>query len=544
MKFLTTLPFAAAFVVALVTSLSPTGVEVINRRALGALDVGLWRRRVGDVAAAAVSWFAGLWRPSFGFALGVAALALLIADLSAAHAAGLGLATVAASTEPSLTDVKSAIESGNRLFEEFKRTNDERLKQIEARGVADPLLEQKLAKLTEAIDKQSQVNEQFIQTRQIVDRMAAAGFQKSAEGEIGEKALKRFNTELRQLAIEKGRAFTEVDAAGVKAYSESFEKLLRKGDRDLTDVERRALSVGNDGNGGYWVSPDLTGKAVERIYETSPIRLYAAQQTISTDALEGTVDLEEASFGWVSELGTRSESNTPAIPKPWRIPVHEAYAEPRLSQKLVEDSAVDPVAWLSRKLGDKFGRGYNAAFVAGNGVGKPRGFASYTSAATADGSRDWGVFEHVATGTNGTFGTDPNGINKLLDLIHAMKDHFLAGAAFYMNRTTLGQLRKVTDASSAGKYVFIPSMQAGLPDQLMGYPVRKLQDMATYSTTDALAVAFGNMEETYQIVDRLGLTVLVDPYTAKPWVKYYTRGRVGGDVLNFEAMKFLKFGTS
>ena len=131
----------------------------------------------------------------------------------------------------------------------------------------------------------------------------------------------------------------------------------------------------------------------------------------------------------------------------------------------------------------------------------------------------------------------------LLNVIHAMKDHFLANAAWYMNRTTLGYLRTKTDASSAGKFIFIPSFQAGTPDTVLGYPVRKLQDMATYSTTDALAIAFGDMQECYQIVDRLGLTTLVDPYTAKPYVKYYTRGRVGGDVLNFEAVKFVKFGS-
>jgi HK97 family phage major capsid protein len=113
-----------------------------------------------------------------------------------------------------------------------------------------------------------------------------------------------------------------------------------------------------------------------------------------------------------------------------------------------------------------------------------------------------------------------------------------------MNRTTLGGLRKTTDASSAGKFIYIPSFQAGQPDTVMGYPVRRLQDMATYTTTDALAIGFGDMEETYQIVDRLGITVLVDPYTNKPYVNFYTRARVGGDALNFDAMKFLKFGTS
>lgn len=445
--------------------------------------------------------------------------------------------------EPNLTDVKSAIEESNRLFGEFKRTVETQIAELSAKGSADPLLQAKIDKLNAAIDQQSSVNEQFIQTRQIVDRLATLGVQSDGKGAETEKALKQFNNQLKAAAMANGRAFTPVDASGFKAYNDAFETFVRKGAQELTEIEKRALSVGNDVNGGYLVSPDATGKIVARIYETSPIRLYAAQQPISTDALEGAVDLEEAAFGWVSELGSRSESNTPAVPKPWRIPVHEAYSEPRISQKLVEDAAVDVVGWLARKVADKFARGFNAAFVTGDGVGKPRGFASYTTAATADGSRSWGVFEHVATANNGAFAADPGAINSLLSLIHATKDHVAAKGAFYMNRTTLGYLRAKTDASSAGKFIFVPSFQAGLPDQVMGYPVRRLQDMATYSTTDALAIAFGDMEACYQIVDRLGLTTLVDPYTAKPYVKYYTRARVGGDVLDFEAMKFIKFGS-
>jgi HK97 family phage major capsid protein len=446
--------------------------------------------------------------------------------------------------EPTLQEVKAAIETSNRLFEEFKTTNNARLAQIEAKGVADPLLEERLAKLNAAIDQQSAINDAFTAMQAKVNRFGLNGG--GAEGaDVAIAECKAFNRATKSHAAAHGRISpADVDVEGYRAYKAAFEKYLRGGERNLTESERRALSVGTDPNGGYLVTPDLTGRMVEKIFETSPMRQHAGAQTISTDALEGTVDLDEAAFGWVSELGTRSESNTPAVPSPWKIPVHEAYSEPRISQKMLEDANIDISAWLARKVGDKFGRGYNAAFVTGTGVGQPRGFASYTTAATADSSRSWGSFEHIATGSNGSFGTDPNSINKLLDLIHAMKDAYTLRAAFFLNRTTLGGLRKTTDASSAGKYVFVPSMQAGMPDQLLGYPVHKMQDMATYTTTDALAIGFGDMVETYQIVDRLGLTVLVDPYTAKPYVKFYTRGRVGGDVLNFESMKFLKFGTS
>lgn len=437
-------------------------------------------------------------------------------------------------SEVTLTQVNEAIEASNRAFSEFKSRIE---KQVTDGQKADPEV---LRKLNEAMDKASEVNDKLIETRTIVDRMSAAGFQ-TTEGETSTKSVEMFNAQTKAAAMRSGRVHVISDATGVKAYNESFDKLLRKGPQALTEIELKALSVGTDVDGGYTVSPDKTGRLVQKLFETSPMRQFSSVQMISTDALEGLVDLDEASCGWVSELGTRSESNTPAVPKPWKIPAHEAYAEPRISQKLAEDSAIDIVGWLQGKVADKFNRLFNAAFVTGTGAGRPRGFASYTTAATADGARDWGTPEHVATGTSGGFGTDPNAITKLLSLIHAMKDGYTANAAFYMNRTTLGAVRGLTDASSAGKFVFIPSWVAGAPDTLLGYPVRKLQDMATYSTASALGIAFGDMQAAYQIVDRLGVSVLVDPYTAKPYIKYYTRARVGGDVLDFEAIKFLKF---
>lgn len=445
--------------------------------------------------------------------------------------------------EPTMQEAVQAVDRLNRLFEEFKRTNDVRLDELKTKGVSDPLLTEKLDKLNAAIDAQSKVNDDFIAMKTVVDRLAAAGIQTSADKAIEEKTVARFNLDLREIAIATGRDPVKVTADQVKRYNEIFEKFLRKGERALTELERRELTVGTDSQGGYLVSPDMSGRVVTKIFETSPMRQYAAVQAISTDTLEGAVDLDEASAGWVSELGSRSESNTPAVPAPWKIPTHEAYSEPHISQKLVEDARVDVVAWLAGKVADKFARLFNAAFVTGSGSGKPRGFASYTTAATADGSRSWGVFEHEATGAASALHTDPATVENLLDMIHATKDHFLPNAAWYCNRLTLGAIRKKTDASSAGKYVFIPSFQAGLPDTIFGFPVRKLQDMADIGT-DTLPLAFGDMQAAYQIVDRLGMSTLVDPYTAKPYVKYYTRARVGGDVLNFEALKFLKVATS
>lgn len=408
-------------------------------------------------------------------------------------------------------EIKAVLDAQGRAWEEFKRTNDERIRQ-EAKGVADPLVTEKLARLNEELDKrQEAVNTILANVQTDVKRLSLAG------GEKGD-----------ELTLEQ------------REYRQALHTYLRKGrDAGLRDLEAKAMSAGSNEDGGYLVLPDTSGRMVQRIFELSPVRQFASVQPISTDRLEGTYEADEAGGGWVTETGTRSDSTTPQIQK-WAIQVHEQHASPKATQALLEDSSVDVEMWLAGKVSRKFARLEAAAFVTGDGVGKPRGFASYTTATTADDTRTWGTFQHVATGSSGALGTDPNGVNKLVDVIYALKPDYLSAARWFMNRTTLAAVRKLTDASTSGKYVFIPSFVAGIPDTLMGYPVTVCQDMASYSTASALGVAFGDMGEAYQIVDRRGVTTLRDPFTAKPYVVFYTTRRVGGDVVNFDALKFLK----
>jgi HK97 family phage major capsid protein len=278
---------------------------------------------------------------------------------------------------------------------------------------------------------------------------------------------------------------------------------------------------------------------VTRVYETSPVRQNASVITISTDRIQGLKDTDQAGATWVGEVPSGHSTTTPQLGL-WTISVNQLAAEPVITQVLLDDSAFGVESWLERKVADYFGRAENTAFVTGDGVLKPRGFASYTTAATADGSRTWGVFEHVATGTSATFGTDPNGISKLITLIHKLNPAYLSNAKFFMNRATLATLRTLTDASSAGKFVFVPSFQANMPDTVLGYPVERFEDMADMAA-NSYSVAFGDLRETYTVVDRIGISVLRDPLTSKGNVKFYTRKRVGGDVVNFNSLKFLKF---
>lgn len=436
-------------------------------------------------------------------------------------------------------ELETIIEGLKTDYAELRRTVETKAQEA-AKGAVDPLIEAKLGRINDEINRKEAARDQIVAEMQT--RMKAIESRNQDDPKVSaefERRLGQFNRELRSNSHAGGRtSLVDVSADEFRAYDAAFGSFIRKGVQRLTPDEARAMSVGSDPDGGYTVTPDMSGRIVQRIFELSPIRQFAFVETIGTDSLEGENETDDASGGWVSEQGTRSDSSNPTIGK-YRIPVHEMYSQPKSSQKLLEDSNRDVPGWLQKRTSNKFARIEASAFTVGDGVGKPRGFASYATNTTGDTSRAWGVFEHVASGTSGTLGTDPNGVQKLLALIHKLNPEYIPGARWFMNRNTLATVRGLTDASSAGKFVFVPSFTAGIPDTLMGYPVTPVVDMVDLAA-NSLSIAFGDMNAAYTIVDRAGMTLLIDPYTDKPNVRFYMRRRVGGDVVNFDALKFIK----
>ena len=318
----------------------------------------------------------------------------------------------------------------------------------------------------------------------------------------------------------------------------AFTKYLRRGEQRLTSNERealelhqKALSVDSDPDGGYVVTPDTSGRISTIIYETSPVRQVASQQSISTDALEGLFDGDEAAAAWVAERGARNETDTPEIGT-WRIPTHEIYAAPRATQKLLDDANINVESWLAGKVADRFARRENTAFVLGTGVGQPRGFMTYPAGTNR------GQIEQLASGVAGAGFLPEN----LLTVVYSLKVGYRAGAVWAMNRNSVREIRAIRDNSGGagtGQFMWQPSMQAGQPSTLLGFPIIEMEDLVNSAASPAIPVAFGNFRDAYQIVDRIGIRVLRDPYTAKPYVEFYTTKRTGADVINFEALKIV-----
>lgn len=407
----------------------------------------------------------------------------------------------------------------NKAFEEFKAKNDERIEALST-GKADTVLNEQVDRINATITE--------LQTNlaDVAAKAASRGLNAAGDEDLV-KAAKVF-------AKERG---VDISPDDYKAYRDGLNVYMRRGGGTPRDV-MAAMSVGSDPDGGYTVTPDTSGRIVKKIYETSPMRQVAAVTTIGTDRLEGFNDLGEGTAGWVGETQARPTTSTPQLGK-WEIPVHEMYAFPQATQKLLDDSMFDIESWLADKTSDKFIRTENASFLNGDGVLKPRGLMTYPTAITTDATRAWGTFQHILTGTDGTFGSAPNGTDKLIDLVYSVKAGYRANANFMAARATIGAIRKLKDGN--GNYAWQPSLSAMSGGTILGFNVVEAEDMPAMAQ-DSLSLAFGDFRETYQIVDRIGIRVLRDALTNKPYVGFYTTKRVGGAAINFEAVKFLKFG--
>lgn len=440
-----------------------------------------------------------------------------------------------------------------KLLQEQKEAYDALKNGLNELKGSDAKTTEKIEKANKALDDlQDKINQSEEAQRKRADEIEAKmnriGLNTDKENrDIRADALKFFAAKSEKPI----RVVSDDQVKQYESYCDAYNQFIRAGgaNGELLDADiRNALKAGSDPDGGYWVPATQSTKIIERLFETSPMRNVADVMVIGTDQLELPKDVDDAtSGGWVGETESRSETDTPQVGVQ-KIPAHEQYAEPKATQKLLDDAVVDVEGWLARKIANKLSRTENTAFVSGNGVAKPRGFLDYgSSGSTAeDSARAWGVLQYVVTGTSAGFGSFASGSNAdniapLITLQHKLKGEYRRGAVWAMNRLTLGEVRKLRDGD--GNLIWQPSLQVGNPNTLLGHPVEEFDDMPVIAA-NSLSIAFGNFMIGYQIVDRFGIRILRDPYTGKPFVKFYTTKRVGGDVINFDAIKLLKFGTS
>ena len=385
-------------------------------------------------------------------------------------------------------ETKALQEDFQKTFAAFKSANDRRLAEIEAKQT-DSLTEAKVARIDAALDAQS-------------------------------KGLAR-------LAQSLNGSTLAVDSEAKSAWS----AYIRRGDSSLLE----AKSVASTTDDGTFIAPVETENTIDRVLdEASPFRRIATVRRVSAGVYRKPVAATRAASGWAGETETRSETQAPELTL-LDFPVGELYAMPAATQALLDDTVADVDAWLAGEVRDVFAAQESAAFVGGDGNKKPLGFLSYGQ--SDNDSYQRGTIGTVSTGVSGDFdGVAP--LDALMDLVYAPASRYRGNANFVMNRRTLSRIRKVKDAD--GNYIWQPASQAGQPSTLLGYGVTEMEDMPDIGA-DTTPIAFGDFNRGYLIVDRQGVQVLRDPYSAKPFVLFYTTKRVGGGVQDFEAIKLLKF---
>lgn len=441
--------------------------------------------------------------------------ARIAALATAGIAAPFALETKEAVVPPAsdTAEIKTALADLHKTNKEFQDGVTAEIAAIKAGGKVDPLDTEKLTKLNSDLsDLSAKVDALRLAEKRPLTTMANGEKREMTEAEVKHRA-------------------------AVVGY-------VTKGDESgYRADEVKALSVGSDPDGGYTITPEMDRNISRVLSEASPIRAIANVVQVQTSSYKRLINVGGTGSGWVGETESRPQTDTAQL-RERTYPVHEIYANPAASQTFLDDASFDVEAWLADEVQTEFAEEEGLAFIMGDGVSKPRGFiGGYTPVTNASFTEAGGAPGYVPTGAAGAFLSVADGDqeNNLIDLITSLKTGYRTGARFVMDRGTLGAVRKFRDAD--GRAFWQPSTQAGQPSLLLGYGVTEAEDMPDIAA-NSFSVAFGDFNRGYQIVERMGTRILRDPYTAKPFVLFYTTKRVGGGIRMAEAIKLLKFATT
>ena len=393
-------------------------------------------------------------------------------------------------------EVKSAVETLGKTFESFKEVNDKRLNEIEAKGKADPVTEDKLSKIEKDLDKFADMEKSI---------KAQADIAKQSQEQMS-----RLETIVSRPDFGKGSPVESIQ-------KKVFDKWLRQGKDSLSPDEVKVLTVSNDNTAGYLAPPEYVRELIKGIIEYSPIRSIARIRRTTHRSIQMPKRTGTFSATWVAEQGTRSETTGYAVGLE-EIPAHELYALVDISEQEVEDSVFNLEAEMNGEFVEQFAKAEGSAFVSGNSVGRPQGILSNSSVGNTAGP------------------DDAIDANSLIAVAHTVKAEYARNGTFVMNRSTLAALRKLQDG--AGQYVFQPGLyQMGVGSSVLGHPIVEATDMPDIGD-GTKPIIFGDFRRGYLIVDRTSLSIMRDPFTQATSgnVRYIARRRVGGQVILPEAL--------
>ncbi len=350
--------------------------------------------------------------------------------------------------------------------------------------------------------------------------------------------LAALRTRVDALSAQRSRPPLDGVKSADSATRDAFvDRYLRRGSD--VGVELKSVTGMTGAEGGFAVPREIDAVIGATLKAISPIRAIANVVRTGSAGYRKLVTLGGTPSGWASEVAPRPMTGTPSFVEV-APPTGDLYANPAASQAMLDDAAFDVEGWLADEIAREFARAEGAAFVAGSGVNQPKGFVTYATSADGDATRAFGTLQHVASGAAGSLASaSPQ--DRLIDLVHSLKAPYRQGAVFVMSSDTLARVRKMK--TSDGQFLWSPGLSEGRADTLLGFPVVEAEEMPAIAA-DSLSIAFGNFAAGYVIADRGETAILRDPYTNKPFVHFYATRRVGGAVVNSEAIKLMRFSAS
>jgi HK97 family phage major capsid protein len=392
----------------------------------------------------------------------------------------------------SAPEVKALVENLNKAFDEFKSSHTKQMETLKA-GLPASDINAKVEKISADLD----------------------GLQKAVDDANVKIAAAAMNAGGKQVRD--------------REYSDSFVAHMKRGDVNAS------MSKGSATDGGYLAPVEWDRTITDKLVLVSPIRSLASVQPISTNGYTKLFNMRGTSSGWVGEADARPATNGPQF-QSLAFNTGEIYANPAATQQLLDDAEIDLETWLANEVQTEFARQEGVAFVAGDGTNKPTGILTYVTGGANAAKHPFGAITTVNSGAASSITSDG-----VMDLIYNLASVYTGNARFTMNRTTQGLVRKLKDGQ--GNYLWQPSFAAGQPSTLAGYPSTEVPDMPDVAA-NSTPILFGDWKQTYLVIDRIGVRVLRDPYTNKPYVSFYTTKRVGGGVVNPQPMRALKIAVN
>lgn len=320
-------------------------------------------------------------------------------------------------------------------------------------------------------------------------------------------------------------------------YSSAFAAHFRSGDREEflrtanaapdRAAVHNAMSVGDNSNGGYLAPVEWDRQIHQQQRITSPLRRIAKVMSTSVGAYTTIWNNDQWGSGWVGETAARPATTTASL-SAITFASGEIYANPAITQRLLDDAQLNVEAWLAEAVGSEFNRQESIAFLSGNGVNKPAGLLTYVAGGANENTHPGGALAVSQAALT---------VDGLIDFMYGLGAPYRQNATWLMSSLTAAFITKMKDAD--GNLIWRESLIAGQPSTLLGRPV-EIDEGMPGPTAGSVAIAFGDFKAGYLINDRLGTRVLRDPFTNKPYVMFYVTKRVGGGVLDPNAIRLLQ----